>query len=269
MLVLSKCWLLHGPDRPSVFLWAFWGCESESSPMAPWPLTQRGRSHQMWSVCWDSGEGQLGLTRGGPVSPNCHREHGQRGSVSTVINHTPSLSLSLSHFSHFFVLSPSHSHYFLLPLSLTSSHFLSISVLLFAVMFVSLFFFFPLRYPLFHFGYQLSSRQSHTVRACYFSHPSHVHTLTFQVYFFPNLFHLVSTCPLDWKSRCSGRTHYLIPTPKGRHSLRFIIPRESDLSGGEIKKGTKEQIRRTKIGIIKKIYRTLKTTCVCLSMWIV
>lgn len=39
MLVLSKCWLLRRPDRPCVFLRAFWGCESESSPMVPWPLT--------------------------------------------------------------------------------------------------------------------------------------------------------------------------------------------------------------------------------------
>lgn len=39
MLVLSKCWLLQGLDRPCVFLQAFWGCESESSPMVPWPLT--------------------------------------------------------------------------------------------------------------------------------------------------------------------------------------------------------------------------------------
>lgn len=67
----------------------------------------------MWSVCWDSGEGQLGLTRGGPVSPNCHREHGQRGSVSTVINHTPSPSLPLYSFSRTFPLPLFYLHRFL------------------------------------------------------------------------------------------------------------------------------------------------------------
>lgn len=87
----------------------------------------------MWSVCWDSGEGQLGLTRGGPVSPNCHREHGQRGSVSTVINHTPSLSLPLYSFPRIFSFSLSHSFiyavsFFLLSLTLLDS--LSIPVFL-------------------------------------------------------------------------------------------------------------------------------------------
>lgn len=129
--------------------------------MAPWPLTQRGRSHQMWSVCWDSGEGQLGLTRGGPVSPNCHREHGQRGSVSTVINHTPSLSLSLWFLLLFLSLTLSFT---LFPFA-TVPHFVSFSVnpcftLCFCVCF-TFSFFFPLSYPLFHFGYQLSFVVSH------------------------------------------------------------------------------------------------------------
>lgn len=194
MLVLSKCSLLRGPDRACVFLQAFWGCESESSPMVPWPLTLRGRSHQMWSVCWDSGEGQLGLTRGGPVSPNCHREHGQRGSVSTVINHTPSLSLSLS-FSLTFPFSHSivHTVSFLrcLSLCLILSHSLFYTLVLF---FFSLFPFCSLRYPLFHLDYQLFHFRSHTVHAFSFPPPSHIHSLTFLVWLFffrslSNLFH--------------------------------------------------------------------------------
>lgn len=195
MLVLSKCWLLCGPDRACVFLQAFWGCKSESSPMVPWPLTLRGRSHQMWSVCWDSGEGQLGLTRGGPVSPNCHREHGQRGSVSTVINHTPSLSLSLS-FHSTFPFSHSLVHtVFLFALSLTLLHSLSFLILLSAFVFLSLFPFCSLRYPLFHLDYQLFHSQPHTVHAFSFTPPSHIHTLTFLVWLFffrslSNLFHL-------------------------------------------------------------------------------
>lgn len=79
----------------------------------------------MWSVCWDSGEGQLGLTRGGPVSPNCHREHGQRGSVSTVINHTPSPSLPLYSFSRTFPFPLFYLHRFLFS---AVSHFARFSV---------------------------------------------------------------------------------------------------------------------------------------------
>lgn len=117
----------------------------------------------MWSVCWDSGEGQRGLTRGGPVSPNCHREHGQRGSVSTVINHAPSLSLSLSCSLPLFLFSHSPIHtVFLLPPSLTLPHPLSIPVLLSAFVFplTSFLFFYPphpfsLRNVLFHLGYWL------------------------------------------------------------------------------------------------------------------
>lgn len=180
MLVLSKCWLLRGPDRPCVFLRAFWGCESESSPMVLWPLTLRGRSHQMWSVCWDSGEGQLGLTRGGPVSPNCHREHGQRGSVSTVINHTPSLSLSLSlSLTPIFSFSHSLFHTVSFCQSLTLPHSLSLPFLLSAFVFLSLFLFFYLRYPLFDLGDQIFPFQSHTVHAFSFPLPSHIHILTF------------------------------------------------------------------------------------------
>lgn len=96
------------------------------------------------------------VSRGEALSPQTATESMARGVLSAPLSIILPPCLSLSHFSHFFFLSPSHSHYFLLPLSLTSSHSLSISVLLFAVMFVSLFFFFPLRYPLFHFGYQLS-----------------------------------------------------------------------------------------------------------------
>ncbi len=201
----------------------------------------------MWSVCWDSGEGQLGLTRGGPVSPNCHREHGQRGSVSTVINHTPSLSLSLSFsttfpFSHSLFHTVSFCHCLSLCLILCRSLFYSL--LLFSSHFL---FFFSLRYPLFHLGYQLFRFQSQTVHAFSFSLPSHIHTLTFLVWLFfflslCNLFHpclssvlahafslkMFFTCPLDWQSRCSGRTRYLVPTPKGIHSPWFIIPGESD-----------------------------------------
>lgn len=225
MLVLSKCWLLCGLDRACVFLQAFWGCKSESSPMVPWPLTLRGRSHQMWSVCWDSGEGQLGLTRGGPVSPNCHREHGQRGSVSTVINHTPSLSLSLS-FHSTFPFSHSLVHtVFLFALSLTLLHSLSFLILHSAFVFLSLFPFcsqissFPLKLPALSFSVTYCTRLQ--------LHPSltHLHTLTFLVWLFffhslSNLFHLCLssilvhtfipkmsfTCPLDWQRRCSGRT---------------------------------------------------------------
>lgn len=135
----------------------------------------------MWSVCWDSGEGQLGLTRGGPVSPNCHREHGQRGSVSTVINHTPSLSLFLFLY-HFSSLPLSLSHCFLFALSLTLLHSLYFPVLLSAFVFPLTFSLSSLRYPLCHLENQLFRFQSHSVRAFNSPPPSHIHTLTFLVW---------------------------------------------------------------------------------------
>lgn len=142
-------------DPPGFFAWLLFFFSSfflsehsgdvspKVAPMAPRPLTLRGRSHQMWSVCWDSGEGQRGLTRGGPVSPHCHREHGHRASVSTVINHpasplfSPTLSFLLPlPFTLVFL-------FFFFPPLATVSHFASSSVtptLLLSLFFV---FFFP------------------------------------------------------------------------------------------------------------------------------
>lgn len=149
----------------------------------------------MWSVCWDSGEGQFGLTRGGPVSPNCHREHGQRGSVSTVINHTPSLSLPLYSFSRTFPFSLALL-FTLFPFFPAVSHFAGFSVnpcfspcfciSLPSPPFFSLSF---LRCPLFALK-TLSRLQSPSLS------PSVLHTFTFLTCCFstPPLFNLFHLC---------------------------------------------------------------------------
>lgn len=218
----------------------------------------------MWSVCWDSGEGQLGLTRGGPVSPNCHREHGQRGSVSTIINHTPSLSLSLSlSLPLFLSLTLFHTVSFCncLSLCLFLCHSLFYSLLLFfSHFFLSEISSFPLRHSV---AYCTTAPPTPSLAYTHFNLPS----VTFSRFLsLSNLFHpclssvlahtfsqkMFFTCPLDWQSRCSGRTRYLAPTPKGIHSPWFIIPRESDLSAEEMEKWTKEKIKKTKIRISKK-----------------
>lgn len=190
----------------------------------------------MWSVCWDSGEGQLGLTRGGPVSPNCHREHGQRGSVSTVINHTPSPSLPLYSFSRTFPLPLFYLHRFLFS---AVSHFARFSVKL---CFPSLFLYssaFPplsLRCPLFHSDHRLSSVFSHLLRPPQFCTRSPSQRAVFPV--LPSFIGFTSTFllfaqalnmkvflsrPLDWQSRRAGRiTRQLISASERKNISRGL-----------------------------------------------
>lgn len=192
MLVLSKCWLLQGPDRPCVFLQAFWGCESESSPHGA------ATPDLAWAIPPDV-ECVLGQWRGAarshagrPCLPKLpqrawpegfcqHRYQSYSLPVSLSLPPPLFLSLTLS-----FTLFP----------FCTVSHFTSFSVLLSAFVFPLTFSLSSLRYPLFHLDNQLFRFQSHSVRA--FSSPlppSHIHTLTFLVWLFfllslrSNLFH--------------------------------------------------------------------------------
>lgn len=150
----------------------------------------------MWSVCWDSGEGQRGLTRGGPVSPHCHREHGHRASVSTVINHaasplfspTFSFLLPLPFTLFFLFFSP------LSPPSLTLPHPLSLPLSRLLPPSLCFFGVFPLTFRPHLPPAPLSQKRSFPLRLPAFSSssaavqpppPSDSHALTFTVCLFP------------------------------------------------------------------------------------
>ena len=64
---------------------------------------------------------------------------------------------------------------------------------------------------------------------------------------------MFSTCPLDWQSRCAGRTRYtLFQLQKEYIAGDLSYPGNLILSAEEMEKWTKEQIKRTEIEIGKK-----------------